>query len=282
MSEPHAAITLSQLHRLDEFIAHRQHIAARYDAAFADGPVRPLHVPENAFCNYYKYIAFLPDGVDRAMVKKRMREEFEVGLSGEVYEMPLHLQPVFEPWAEGPLPGAEEACATHICLPVSAVMTDEQADLVIEGIKERRDELIDAATVAITGGSGFIGSNVIDALVGAGRTVRVLDPVRPHRDDVEWDPVDILDVDSLVPAVEGTDAMFHLAAMADVNDIIGRPVATPRRSTSRARSTCSRPIGGPRPAGSCSPPPCGCTAPAPRTRSTRTHSSIPTPTATST
>ena len=79
-------------------------------------------------------------------------------------------------------------------------------------------------TVAVTGGSGFIGSNVVDALVGAGRTVRVLDTLRPHRDDVEWHPVDILDVDSLLPAIEGTEAVFHLAAMADVNDIFADPV----------------------------------------------------------
>lgn len=136
MSEPHAAITLSQLHRLPEFIAHRQHVAARYDAALADGPVRPLAVPGNAGCNYYKYVAFLPDGADRTTVKKRLREEYEVGLSGEVYDTPLHLQPVFQPWADGPLPGAEQLCARHVCLPVSAVMTDDQVDLVVTALQE--------------------------------------------------------------------------------------------------------------------------------------------------
>ena len=78
-------------------------------------------------------------------------------------------------------------------------------------------------TVAVTGGSGFIGSNVVDALIGAGRKVRVLDTTRPHRDDVEWLPVDILDVDSLLGAIEGTEATFHLAAMADVNDVFADP-----------------------------------------------------------
>jgi len=144
MSEPHAAITLAQLRRLPEFIAHRQGVAARFDEAFADGPIRPLHVPDNAFCNYYKYIAFLPADVDRAMVKKRMREEYEVGLSGEVYEAPLHLQTVFESYADGPLPGAEELCSRHICLPVSAIMTDEQVDLVIEGINTVVAEVMDS------------------------------------------------------------------------------------------------------------------------------------------
>jgi len=78
-------------------------------------------------------------------------------------------------------------------------------------------------TVAITGGSGFIGSNVVDALVDSGRTVRVIDSVVPHRDDVEWHDVDILDVDALAPVLDGTEAVFHLAAMADVNDIYADP-----------------------------------------------------------
>jgi len=79
-------------------------------------------------------------------------------------------------------------------------------------------------TVAITGGSGFIGSHVIDALLGAGHKVRVLDPVAPHRADAEWVPVDILDTEALTETVRGMDAVFHLAAMADVNHVFARPV----------------------------------------------------------
>src|SRR5262249_2268801 len=90
---------------------------------------------EGARCNYYKYIAFLPEGVDRAALKKTLREEFEVGLSGEVYDTPLHQQPVFAEFASRPLPGAEELCARHICLPVSATMTDEQAEYVIDALR---------------------------------------------------------------------------------------------------------------------------------------------------
>ncbi len=80
-----------------------------------------------------------------------------------------------------------------------------------------------SATVAVTGGSGFIGSNVVDALLEAGHTVRVLDTRPPARDDVEFHRVDITDVSTLEPAVAGTDATFHLAAVADVNDIFSDP-----------------------------------------------------------
>jgi dTDP-4-amino-4,6-dideoxygalactose transaminase len=134
MSEPHAAIVLSQLGRLDEFIERRQHVAKTYDAAIDTTGLTPLVVPDEGFCNYYKYVAFLPTGVDRTALKKLLRDDYEVGLSGEVYDTPLHQQPVFEQWAEGTLPGAEWLCANHVCLPVFPTLTDEQADWVIESL----------------------------------------------------------------------------------------------------------------------------------------------------
>jgi len=137
LSEPHAAIALSQVGRLDEFIAHRQRVAARYDAGLAGSPLTPLTIPTDADCNYYKYVAYLPDGVDRAALKQLLRADYGVGLSGEVYELPLHKQPVFEQWVGAePLPGAERICATHICLPMSAVISDDQADIVLASLGE--------------------------------------------------------------------------------------------------------------------------------------------------
>jgi perosamine synthetase len=136
MSEPHAAIALSQLGRLDAFIGHRQRLAKRYDDGLTGSPLTALSIPAAADCNYYKYVAFLPDGVDRAVFKERLRHDYGVGLSGEVYELPLHRQPVFAPWATQPLPGAEQLCARHVCLPVSATLTDDQAELVVFAVND--------------------------------------------------------------------------------------------------------------------------------------------------
>ena len=80
--------------------------------------------------------------------------------------------------------------------------------------------------IAITGGSGFIGSHVVDALLAEGHQVRVLDGRAPHRPDADWMPVDILDQDDLTRAVRGSDVIFHLAAMADVNDIFADPAGS--------------------------------------------------------
>jgi dTDP-4-amino-4,6-dideoxygalactose transaminase len=141
MSEPHAAIALAQLNRLDEFIAARQALAKRYDAALDDIGLRPLLVPANAHCNYYKYIAFLPDGIDRAELKKQLREGFDIGLSGEVYDTPLHEQPIFEQFADRALPRAEQLCAHHICLPLYPALSEADADYVIESIATVMEQL---------------------------------------------------------------------------------------------------------------------------------------------
>jgi perosamine synthetase len=142
MSEPHAAIALSQLGRLDEFIAHRQDVARRYDQGLERLPLTPVAAPVEGSSNFYKYVAYLPEGVDRPAFKKILREQYGVGLSGEVYELPLHRQPVFAPWAgDESLPGAVEICARHVCLPVSAVLTQDQVDLVLTALARALDQV---------------------------------------------------------------------------------------------------------------------------------------------
>jgi perosamine synthetase len=135
MSEPHAVIGLAQMARLPEFIARRQEIAAEYDAGIGAlrDHIRPVRPTRGSVSNYYKYMAMI-DGVDRADLKRTMREQFDVGLSGEVYETPCHLQPIFAGFLDGPLPQAEKICAGHICLPVSAKMTREDARYVLTSL----------------------------------------------------------------------------------------------------------------------------------------------------
>ena len=115
MSEPHAAIVLSQLRRLDEFIARRQELAAHYDAALASLDLGTLAIPAAASSNYYKYVAFLPEGIDRTLFKQHLRAEFDIGLSGEVYDTPLHHQPIFSQLDDRTLPGSEWLSARVTC-----------------------------------------------------------------------------------------------------------------------------------------------------------------------
>ena len=77
--------------------------------------------------------------------------------------------------------------------------------------------------VLVTGGSGFIGSHVVDKLRDHGVTARVFDLVPPLRDDVDYHRGSILDVGDLRSAMRQTDAVMHLAAVADVKDVFDEP-----------------------------------------------------------
>ncbi|WXL26517.1 NAD-dependent epimerase/dehydratase family protein [Ectopseudomonas mendocina] len=92
----------------------------------------------------------------------------------------------------------------------------------------------DSETVLVTGGAGFIGSHLVDALLAQGRNVRVLDNLsmgkldnlpadHPRLRFVEGDVADAQLVDKLVA---GCSAVVHLAAVASVQASVDDPVAT--------------------------------------------------------
>ncbi len=137
MSEPHAIIGLRHLQRLAEMIAERQAIARIYDDAL--GKFRnlyPLSVPAGGTCNYYKYIVVLKEKQDRKELKTLLRQRYGVSLAGEVYEEPLHKQPVFDRYLVQPLPISEDLCSRHICLPIFSGMAEADAHQVICALKE--------------------------------------------------------------------------------------------------------------------------------------------------
>lgn len=145
MSELGAATGLVHLRRMAGFIEHRRAVAARYDAALAglDG-LEPLAEPPGCRTNFYKYIAVLPAGADRAAFKQRLAQDHAVRLAGEVYDVPLHRQPVFAQFAGPPLPVAEDLCARHICLPIHSDMTADEVDEVIDGVSSAYGALVRA------------------------------------------------------------------------------------------------------------------------------------------
>jgi UDP-glucose 4-epimerase len=81
--------------------------------------------------------------------------------------------------------------------------------------------------IAVTGGSGFIASHVVDHLIADGNEVVVIDHrVRPHRDDVQFEDIDILNLSALIQATKGCEYIFHLAAVSNVNYAHKYPVYT--------------------------------------------------------
>jgi UDP-glucose 4-epimerase len=90
-----------------------------------------------------------------------------------------------------------------------------------------------AMDVLVTGGSGFIGSHVVDQLLAAGHRPRIFDArPSPHHtpDRVPVVLGDLADLDALHAAMAGCDAVIHLAASADVNEVQQDPVEAEQRN----------------------------------------------------
>jgi len=85
--------------------------------------------------------------------------------------------------------------------------------------------------VLVTGGSGFIGSHVVDRLQARGLEPRIFDLVpSPHHRAGDVDTVlgDLCDPNAVRDALQGCDAVIHLAALADVDQVTKDPALADR------------------------------------------------------
>src|SRR4051794_34710208 len=93
---------------------------------------------------------------------------------------------------------------------------------------------MEAMNILVTGGAGFIGSHLVEKLVHAGHSVRVLDNLStgkyinlmPVSGDVDLVVGDIKDKATVATCMKRMDAVVHLAAVASVQASIDSPLAT--------------------------------------------------------
>ncbi|HEX4680778.1 MAG TPA: NAD-dependent epimerase/dehydratase family protein [Gaiellaceae bacterium] len=86
--------------------------------------------------------------------------------------------------------------------------------------------------VLVTGGAGFIGSHVVDKLLDADHDPRILDLIpSPYHSAVETVLGDLGDREIAQRALDGVDAVLHLAAVADVDQVAKDPTLTDQVNT---------------------------------------------------
>lgn len=137
MTDIQAALGLSQLSRLDEFVANRQRLAARYDSLLSALPVEiPWQHPDN-YSALHLYPIRIPEGVSsysRLSVFEGLRA---AGIGVNVHYIPVHLQPYYRQlgFQPGDFPEAERYYRAAISLPLYATLIEANQDRVVAALR---------------------------------------------------------------------------------------------------------------------------------------------------
>ena len=133
LDEVRACIGYHQLMELDQHLARRRWIAARYDEAFRNQPgLFVLDVPETAKPAYYQYPVWLDSKIDPAGFIKRLQERH--GVTSRAIYRPIHTEPAFASFDDGTLANTEAILRQSLCLPMSVAMTDDEVAIVIDAV----------------------------------------------------------------------------------------------------------------------------------------------------
>lgn len=128
------ALGLSQLARLDGWVAARQRVAAMYDAALAGmAAIKPLATCKDRTHAYHLYVVRLADGIDRDMVFSRLRAE---GIGANVHYAPVYWHTFYQRrgYSRGGAPVAEAASRQILSLPMFAAMTAGDVARVVDAL----------------------------------------------------------------------------------------------------------------------------------------------------
>jgi UDP-4-amino-4,6-dideoxy-N-acetyl-beta-L-altrosamine transaminase len=137
MTELQAALGLSQMQRLDAYVARRHDLARRYDRLLADLPlITPWQHPDS-YSGMHLYVIRL----QLDMISKTHQQVFEAlrgqGIGVNLHYIPVHTQPHYQSmgFRVGDFVQAEKYYAEAISLPMFQALTDAQQDKVLTALE---------------------------------------------------------------------------------------------------------------------------------------------------
>lgn len=133
MTELQAALGVTQMTRLDDFVSARHKLATRYNQLLTELPITLPYQLEGTYSGLHLYVIRLQ--LDK--ISKTHREVFEAlreqGIGVNLHYIPVHTQPYYQNmgFQIGDFPESERYYQEAISLPMFHVMTEEQQDTVI-------------------------------------------------------------------------------------------------------------------------------------------------------
>lgn len=138
MTDIHAALGLSQMRRLDEFVAKRHAIAKRYDELLVKLPVITPWQHSGSYSGFHLYVIRLR----QSEISKTQREVFEklraAGIGANLHYIPVYRQPYYETlgFKAGHCPESERYYTEAISLPMYPGLSEVQQEHVVEVLRE--------------------------------------------------------------------------------------------------------------------------------------------------
>lgn len=138
MTELQAALGVSQMERLDSYVARRHELCNRYDELLADLPIKTPWQHPDSYSGRHLYVIRL----DLSKIRHSHSEVFqklrEADVGVNLHYIPVHLQPYFsrKPYPNGPFPESEQYYREAISLPMYPLLTNEQQDYVVNTLAE--------------------------------------------------------------------------------------------------------------------------------------------------
>ena len=141
MTDLEAALGLSQITRLHEYISRRNRLAEKYNLGFKGLPFKIPKIHVDSVSAFHLYVICLDNDLPKISgLKARDRlysVMLEAGIGVNIHYMPIHLQPYFRKlgFAPGDFPVSESYSERALTLPLHPSLTEEQQLKVIKRIK---------------------------------------------------------------------------------------------------------------------------------------------------
>lgn len=139
MTDIHAALGVSQMNRLERYVARRHEIADRYNFLLADLPlVLPWQHPDS-YSAYHLYVIRLQlDQIDPITRRQVFEALWAKDILVNLHYIPVHTQPYYQKmgFAWGDFPHAEQYYREAISIPMHPSLTNDEQDLVVATLRE--------------------------------------------------------------------------------------------------------------------------------------------------